>query len=58
VKYKAHAEGNVRGAAEKAYRIGDRVLIVELLPGEVERTGLVRELSELDVEHDGRVARS
>jgi small subunit ribosomal protein S17 len=49
VKYKAHAEGNARGVAEKAYRIGDKVLIVESRPMSREKRWTVSKLVERPV---------
>jgi len=46
VKYKAHAEGNGREAAEKAFRTGDKVLIVESRPLSRDKRWVVAKLVE------------
>jgi small subunit ribosomal protein S17 len=49
VKYKVHAEGNGRDAKEKAFRVGDRVEIVEWRPLSREKRWKVAKLIERPV---------
>jgi ribosomal protein S17 len=44
-----HAEGNARGAKEKAFRVGDKVLIVEWRPLSREKRWKVAKLIERPV---------